>query len=127
MDWELTRRSLRRAALLTLLVTGTVLPFGGANALTIKMLVDNEKFTIQRATFAVGERQEKLHPPPGYGQIVTLVTPAEVEVNLEENGKGWTEKGPMEPGKTWWLSKTTLHQYSNLGKTTFDLIVVTLK
>ena len=127
MDWKFANRSLRRVLFSALFVAGNVLPFSGASALTMKMLVDNEKFTIQRATFAVGEHQAKLHPPPGFGQIVTLVTPAEMEVNLEEDGKASTEKGHMEPGKTWWLSKTTLHQYSNIGEATFDLIVVTLK
>ena len=109
------------------LAAGLLVPFHGAQALTSKMLVDNEKFTIARVTFAAGERQEKLHPPPGGGQIVTLVGAAEMEVDLDDAGKASSEKGPMEAGKTWWLSKTTLHRYGNLGKEPVDVIVVTFK
>ena len=109
-----------------LLAMGALTVAGHARALTTTPILDNDQFSIIRATLAPGEKQAKLHPPPGKGQIVTLVTPAEIEVNLDD-GTPRTEKGHMEPGKVWWLSKTTLHQFANTGTKPYDLIVVTLK
>src|SRR5258706_551543 len=67
-------------------------------------VMENERFSVVRVTYPPGEHQAALYPPPGTGQIVTLVTPGEFEINFEENGKKWTEKGHMEAGKVWWLS-----------------------
>jgi len=110
-----------------LVIASTLLPVPRARAATSVMLVDNERISIRRLTFAPGEKQAMLHPPPGTGQVVTLVTPAEMEVNLVEDGAPRTDKGHMEPGKVWWLAKTTLHQFANTGTQPADLIVVTFK
>ncbi len=91
------------------------------------MIVENERFTIQRVTYPAGERQAKLHPPPGTGQILTMITEGIVEVEFSENGKTWTEKGKVEPGKVYWLSPTTLHKYANAGDKPFTFMVVTFK
>src|SRR5262245_22190909 len=120
-------RALRRAAGAAFVAAAALLPLGSAHAITRTMLVENDKFTIGRYTFAPGERQAEIHPPPGTGQIVTLVTPADIEVTLDDGTGPKTESGRMEPGKVWWLSKTTLHKYANLGTVPFDIIVVTFK
>jgi predicted metal-dependent enzyme (double-stranded beta helix superfamily) len=119
--------SLRLLPLIVFFIFAALFPVRRAGAATIVQLIDNERFSVIRITFAPGEKQAALHPPPGTGQIVTLVTPAEVEVNLVEDGKPRTEKGHMEPGKVWWLAKTTLHQYANTGTQPYDIIVVTFK
>ena len=124
---SLRRRGFGRALFLLLLIAGALVPARRASGATSVLLVDNERISIRRLTFAPGEKQAMLHPPPGTGQVVTLVTPAEVEVNLVEDGMPRTEKGHMEPGKTWWLAKTTLHQFANTGAQPYDLIVVTFK
>jgi predicted metal-dependent enzyme (double-stranded beta helix superfamily) len=123
----LRRRQVGRAVWIVILIAGALVPVRRAGAATSVMLVDNDRISIRRLTFAPGEKQAMLHPPPGTGQVVTLVTPAEVEVNLVEDGMPRTEKGHMEPGKTWWLAKTTLHQFANTGAQPYDLIVVTFK
>ena len=125
-DPGLRRRSIG-LGLLAFVVIAAIIPVHRASAATSITLVDNERISIRRLTFAAGEKQAMLHPPPGTGQVVTLVTPAEVEVNLVEDGMARTEKGHMEPGKTWWLAKTTLHQFANTGTQPYDLIVVTFK
>ena len=125
-DLSFGRRGIGRALLPSILITVALMPIRSASAITITKLIDNERFTVNRVTFAPGEKQEKLHPPPGAGQIATLVTPAELEVNLDD-GTPKTEKGHMEPGKVWWLSKTTLHQFANNGTKPYDMIVVTFK
>lgn len=91
------------------------------------MILETERFTIQRVTYPPGERQAALHPPPGTGQIVTMITPGDVEVEFSENGKTWTEKGKVAPGKVWWLSPTTLHKYANGGDAPFTFTVVTFR
>lgn len=91
------------------------------------MVVENERFTIQRVTYPAGERQAALHPPPGTGQILTMITEGMVEVEFSEDGKTWTEKGKVEPGKVYWLSPTTLHKYANAGDKPFTFMVVTFK
>ena len=120
--------SLRSRGLLlaVLLTAGALISTTDAHATTSTVIVDNDKFSVRRVTFAPGEKQAQLHPPPGTGQVVTLVTPAEVEVNLDD-GTARTEKGHMEPGKVWWLSKTTLHQFANTGTKPYDLVIVTFK
>ena len=125
-DLDFGRRGIGRVLPPCILIAVALIPIHNASAATSTLLVENERFTIQRVTFGPGEKQARLHPPPGTGQIVTLVTPAEVEVNLDD-GTPKTEKGHMEPGKVWWLSKTTQHQFANTGTKPYDLIVVTFK
>ena len=121
------RRTFHRALLMLVLALAALVPARRASAATSVMLVDNERISIRRLTFAAGEKQATLHPPPGTGQVVTLVTPADMEVNLVEDGTPRTDKGHMEPGKVWWLAKTTLHQFANTGTQPCDVIVVTFK
>lgn len=115
----------KRVLLVFLFVLAAFTPARRADAATRIVLLENEKFSIWRLTFAAGEKQANIHPPPGKGQIVTLVTPGDVEINFEENGQKRVDKGRMEPGKTWWLSPTTLHQFANTGSAPYDVIVVT--
>lgn len=121
------RRTIGRALLPFILIAAALIPVRRASAATSVLLVDNERISIRRLTFAAGEKQAMLHPPSGTGQVVMLVTPAEVEVNLVDDGVPRTEKGHMAPGKVWWLAKTTLHQFANIGAQPYDLIVVTFK
>ncbi len=113
---------------LILAIAVTLAGASAAHAATRTVLVDNDRLTIFKLEFAPGEVQATLHPPPGTGQIVTLITPADVKNNFNTDGVPSSENGRLEPGKTWWLSKTTLHQFGNASATTpYSVIVTTLK
>ncbi len=102
-------------------------PLAGAGAAERITVMENDRFILTRTTYPPGERQATLHPPPGAGQLVTLITPAEIEVNFQEGDKKWTEKGLFEPGKVWYLTPTLLHQFANIGKAPYTYMVVTFK
>src|SRR5262245_40519229 len=83
--------------------------------------IDNERVTVSRLTFPPGAREEmhlKLQ-----ALVVIQGTAGDVEVSLGSE----TTTGRVEPGKTWYVSKTTEHAYSNVGREPFDLLVVFLK
>jgi mannose-6-phosphate isomerase-like protein (cupin superfamily) len=100
---------------------------GGTFAAERVKVMENDRFILTRTTYPPGERQDKLHPPSGTGQMVTLITPAEIEVHFQEGDKTWTEKGKMEPGKVWYLPPTLLHQFANIGKQPYTYMVTTFK
>ena len=102
-------------------------PVAGAGAAERTKIMENDRLILTRTTYPPGERQAQLHPPSGTGQIVTLITPAVIEVNFQEGDKKWTESGPFEPGKVWYLPPTLLHQFANIGEQPYTYMVVTLK
>lgn len=97
-----------------------------AAAERVKVL-DNERLTITHVTYPPGEHQAALHPPPGTGQVLVVLGPAEVEVSFQEGDKKWTEKGPVPEGKVWYIPPTLLHQFTNIGKTPFVFVSTTFK
>ncbi len=97
-----------------------------AAAERVKVL-ENERLTITHVTYPPGEHQAALHPPPGTGQVLVVLSPAEVEVNFQDGDKTWTEKGPVPEGKVWYIPPTLLHQFTNIGKTPFVFVVTTFK
>lgn len=90
-------------------------------------VLDNDRLSIQHVTYPPGEHQAALHPPPGTGQVLVVLSPAEVEVNFQEGDKKWTESGPVPEGKVWYLPPTLQHQFTNIGKTPFVFVVTTFK
>ena len=102
-------------------------PIAGTSAAERTKVMESDCFILTRTTYLPGERQAELHPPAGSGQLLTLITAAEVEVNFQEGDKKWTERGPFEPGKVWYLPPTLLHQFANIGKTPYTYMVVTFK
>jgi quercetin dioxygenase-like cupin family protein len=84
-------------------------------------LIDNDRVSVSRLTFPPGAREE-VHITP-QDLVVTQATTGEVEVTLDKE----TTVGRVDTGKTWYVSKVTPHAYSNVGKESFDLVVVFLK
>ncbi len=121
------KRTLRRVLAGALTGAFLLLPIAGTSAAERIKVMENDRFILTRTTYPPGERQAELHPPSGTGQLLTLVTPAEIEVNFQEGDKKWTERGPFEPGKVWYLPPTLLHQFANVGKTPYTYMVVTFK
>jgi quercetin dioxygenase-like cupin family protein len=94
-------------------------PAGPAFAST--MLVDNARVQIQRLSVPAGFR-ETLQVVPN-DQIAIQVTPGDLDVLI--NGQKTT--GRIEPGTTFYVPKNAPHQFLNVGKAPYDVVVVMLK
>ncbi len=127
-----SRRSVCRAALASTLIAGALsdsgaltanAPGGAQQATRISSAtqIDNERVSVRRLTFPPGAR-EQMHLTP-QDLVVIQATAGDVEVSLASE----TTTGRVEPGKVWYVSKTTQHAYSNTGREPFDLLVVFLK
>jgi quercetin dioxygenase-like cupin family protein len=84
-------------------------------------LVNNDRVSITRLTFAAGQR-EQMHSNAS-DVIVVLVTPGDVEYAIGDE----KTSGHEEPGKVWYVPKQPPHALSNIGTTPFDFILVTMK
>lgn len=86
-----------------------------------KEIVNNEKVRIQRLTVPGGFR-EPIQTVPN-DQIAIQVTPADLEVTIN----GQKTAGRMEPGATFYVPKNAPHQFLNMGKAPYDVVVVMIK
>ena len=84
-------------------------------------LVDNDRVSIIRLTFAPGQR-EQMHSNPN-DVIVIQATAGDVEYTLGDE----KTSGREEPGKVWYVPRQPPHAMSNVGTAPFDIIVITLK
>ncbi|HVQ16983.1 MAG TPA: cupin domain-containing protein [Vicinamibacterales bacterium] len=92
-----------------------------APAFASKMLVNNDRVQIQRLSVPAGFR-ETLQVVPN-DQIAIQVTPGDLEVVIS----GQKTTGRVEPGTTFYVPKNAPHQFLNMGKTPYDVVVVMLK
>ena len=90
-------------------------------AFASKVLVNNDRVQIQRLSVPAGFR-ETLQVVPNV-QIAIQVTPGILEVVIN----GQKTAGRIEPGTTFYVPKSAPHQFLNLGKTPYDVVVVMLK
>ena len=102
-----------------ILTAGAQTPPGPAFA--SKALVDNDRVRIQRLSVPAGFR-ETLQVVPN-DQIAIQVTPGDLEVVIN----GQKTAGRIEPGTTFFVPKNAPHQFLNVGKTPYDVVVVMLK
>ena len=86
-----------------------------------KMLVNNERVQIQRLSVPAGFK-ETLQVVAN-DQIAIQVTPGDLEVVIN----GERTAGRIEPGTTFYVPKNAPHQFLNVGKTPYDVVVVMLK
>ena len=92
-----------------------------APAFANKVLVNNERVQIQRLSVPAGFR-ETLQSVPN-DQIAIQITPGDLEVVI--NGQKTT--GRIEPGTAFYVPKNAPHQFLNMGKAPYDVVVVMLK
>ena len=92
-----------------------------ARPVTAKVVLDNDRVTVQRLSVAAGYRDPESVVPRD--MVAVQVTPGEMEVVI--NGEKTT--GHVDAGKTWYVPKTVKHQFSNIGTTSYDTLVITLK
>ena len=92
-----------------------------APAFASKVLVNNDRVQIQRLSVPAGFR-ETLQVVPN-DQIAIQVTPGDLEVVIN----GERTAGRIEPGTTFYVPKNAPHQFLNVGKTPYDVVVVMLK
>ena len=92
-----------------------------APAFANRVLVDNDRVRIQRLSVPAGFR-ETLQVVPN-DQIAIQVTPADLEVVIS----GQKTAGRIEPGTTFYVPRNAPHQFLNMGKTPYDVVVVMLK
>ena len=90
-------------------------------AFASKVLVDNDTVRIQRLSVPAGFR-ETLQVVPN-DQIAIQVTPGDLEVVIS----GQKTTGRIEPGTTFYVPKNAPHQFLNMGKSPYDVVVVMLK
>ena len=90
-------------------------------AFASKSLVNNDRVQIQRLSVPAGFR-ETLQVVPN-DQIAIQVTPGDLEVVIN----GQKTAGRIEPGTTFYVPKNAPHQFLNVGKTPYDVVVVMLK
>jgi mannose-6-phosphate isomerase-like protein (cupin superfamily) len=86
-----------------------------------KLLVDNERVRIQRLSVPAGFR-ETLQVVPN-DQIAIQITPGDLEVVIS----GQKTAGRIEPGTRFTWPKNAPHQFLNMGKAPYDVVVVMLK
>ena len=86
-----------------------------------KVLVDNDRVRVQRLTVPAGFT-ETLQVVQN-DQIAVQVTPGDLEVVIS----GQKTAGRIEPGTTFYVPKNAPHQFLNMGKTPYDVVVVMLK
>jgi len=90
-------------------------------AFASKLLVDNDRVQIQRLSVPAGFR-EALQVAPN-DQIAIQVTPGDLEVVIS----GQKTAGRIEPGTAFYVPKNAPHQFLNMGKAPYDVVVVMLK
>lgn len=96
----------------------------GPGGITQVLVLDNEVFNVRRLTFAPGYRQTMHGTGAKLDEIVVLLTPGQIEVQIDEN----KTSGPENVGKVWWVPKPpSQHAFGNLGKQPIDLLVVQAK
>ena len=116
------RRLISISAVGVLVVPFIVLARGQAPpAFASKALVDNDRVRVQRLSVPAGFR-ETLQVVPN-DQIAIQVTPGDLEVVIN----GQKTSGRIEPGTTFYVPKNAPHQFLNVGKTPYDVVVVMLK
>jgi quercetin dioxygenase-like cupin family protein len=92
-----------------------------APAFASKVLVNNDRVQIQRLSVPARFR-ETLQVVPN-DQIAIQVTPGDLEVVIN----GQKTAGRIEPGTTFYVPKNAPHQFLNVGKAPYDVVVVMLK
>jgi quercetin dioxygenase-like cupin family protein len=92
-----------------------------APAFASKPLVDNDRVRIQRLSVPAGFRETMQVVPND--QIAIQVTPGDLEVVIN----GQKTAGRIEPGTTFFVPKNAPHQFLNVGKGSYDVVVVMLK
>jgi mannose-6-phosphate isomerase-like protein (cupin superfamily) len=115
-----------RRLILVVFVGMLIVPFmvmarAQAPAFGSKMLVDYDRVRIQRLSVPAGFR-EALQVVPN-DQIAIQVTPGDLEVVIS----GQKTAGRIEPGTTFYVPKNAPHQFLNMGKAPYDVVVVMLK
>ena len=90
-------------------------------AFASKSLDNNDRVQVQRLSVPAGFRESMQVVPND--QIAIQVTPGDLEVVI--NGQKTT--GRIEPGTTFYVPKNAPHQFLNVGKTPYDVVVVMLK
>lgn len=92
----------------------------GARRQSVQTVVP-DRVRIQRLIVRTGFR-ESLQVVPN-DQIAIQVTPGDLEVVIE----GKKTAGRIEPGTTFYVPKNAPHQFLNMGKAPYDVVVVMLK
>ena len=86
-----------------------------------KVLVNNDRVQIQRLTVPAGFTETPQVVPNDL--IAIQVTPGDLEVVID----GQKTAGRIDPGTTFYVPKGAPHQFLNVGKTPYDVVVVMLK
>jgi mannose-6-phosphate isomerase-like protein (cupin superfamily) len=92
-----------------------------ARPVTATLVLDNDRVSVQRLSVAAGYRDPESVVPRD--MIAVQATPGDMEVVI--NGDKTT--GHVEAGKVWYVPKSVKHQFSNVGSTSYDTLVITLK
>ena len=90
-------------------------------AFASKPLVDNDRVRIQRLSVPAGFRETM--QVVANDQIAIQITPGDLEVVIN----GQKTAGRIEPGATFFVPKNAPHQFLNVGKAPYDVVVVLLK
>jgi uncharacterized RmlC-like cupin family protein len=127
MQRGLWRCALGSAASFVLMLCLLLLPFRGAAQTPVASrvgstpLLENDRVRVQRVTV-----------PPGYRDRVSMlqndivviqVTAGEMEVVIGQD----KTLGHVDPGKTWYVPRATPHQFSNIGTSGYETVIVFLK
>ena len=86
-----------------------------------RTLANNDRVQIQRLSVPVGFREPPQVVPNDL--IAIQVTPADLEVVID----GKKTAGRIEPGTAFYVPKNAPHQFLNMGKSPYDVVVITLK
>lgn len=92
-----------------------------ARPVTAKVVLDNDRVRVQHLSVSAGYRDPESVVPSD--MVAVQVTPGEMEVVI--NGEKTT--GHVDAGKVWFVPKAAKHQFSNVGTTPYDTLVITLK
>ena len=115
------RRMILVSVVGTLIVPFIVTARAQAPAFASKVLVDNDRVRIQRLSVPAGFR-ESLQVVAN-DQIAIQATSGDLEVVIS----GQKTAGRIEPGTTFYVPKNAPHQFLNMGKAPYDVVVVMLK
>jgi mannose-6-phosphate isomerase-like protein (cupin superfamily) len=109
------------AVMVSALVYHVLAQTPAARPVTATRVLDNDRATVQRLTVSAGYRDPESRVPRD--MIAVQVTPGDMEVVI--NGEKVTN-GHVDAGKVWYVPKTVKHQFSNIGATPYDTLVITL-
>jgi uncharacterized RmlC-like cupin family protein len=127
MQWGLWRCAVSSAAIMVLMLCVLLVPFRGtaqtsvASRVGSTALLDNARVRVQRLTV-----------PPGYRDPVSMLqndivviqaTAGEMDVVIGQDKMA----GHVDPGKTWYVPRATPHQFSNIGTSAYETVIVFLK